>query len=74
MAVLNKVLARRTSCILSLLICNLSGIALGQTRQFILKNSCTETVWVAGAGNPVPAFNGSSGGFELLPGATVSPQ
>jgi regulation of enolase protein 1 (concanavalin A-like superfamily) len=72
MARLDKALARGTSYVLSLAICSSSGIALGQTRQFTLKNSCTETVWVAGAGNPVPAFNGSSGGYELLPGATVS--
>src|SRR5258708_14026859 len=64
-------LTGKTSCIL-LLIHGLSGIAPSQTRQFILKNSCTETVWVAGAGNPIPIFNGSTGGFELLPGASVT--
>src|SRR5260370_392108 len=53
----------------SLILC---GIAAGQTRQFTLKNSCTETVWVAGAGNPIPAFNGSPGGLELSPGASAT--
>jgi hypothetical protein len=72
MQLLLTLAARRTSCILSLAICSLSGIALGQTRQFILKNNCNETVWVAGAGNPVPVFNNSAGGYELAPGATVS--
>jgi len=72
MALLNKAVTCRTFSILSLAICSLSGIALGQTRQFIVKNNCNETVWVAGAGNPVPVFNNSSGGFELAPGATVS--
>jgi hypothetical protein len=51
---------------------NLCGIAVAQTRQFTLKNSCTETVWVAGAGNPIPAFNGSPGGLELPPGASAT--
>src|SRR5258708_5560689 len=64
-------LTGKTPCIL-LLIHHLSGIAPSQTRQFILKNSCTETVWVAGAGNPIPIFNGSTGGFELQPGASVT--
>lgn len=42
-----------------------------QTRQFTIKNSCSETVWLAGAGTPTPVFNGSSGGLEMLPGASV---
>src|SRR5258708_13745768 len=64
-------LTGKTSRIL-LLINALSGIAPSQTRQFTLKNSCTETVWVAGAGNPIPAFNGSPGGLELSPGASAT--
>ena len=55
---------------LGMLLISLSAAA--QTRQFTLKNSCSETVWVAGAGNPTPVFNGSSGGLEMLPGATVT--
>ena len=69
--IFNKVFAGKIACIL-LLINALSGIGVSQTRQFILKNNCTETVWVAGAGKPAPLFNGSVGGFELLPGTTVS--
>jgi len=39
---------------------------MSQTRQFTINNNCTEKpFWVGpGAGNPVPVFNGSSGGFE----------
>jgi regulation of enolase protein 1 (concanavalin A-like superfamily) len=48
------------------------GMAIAQTRQFIITNNCAETVWVAGAGNPTPVFNGSSGGLELPAGATVT--
>src|SRR5260370_26561718 len=43
-----------------------------QTRQFTIKNNCSETVWVAGAGTPTPVFNGSSGGLEMAPGASVT--
>jgi Thaumatin family len=50
----------------------LTGMAVAQTRQFVLQNNCSETVWVAGAGNPTPVFNGSSGGLELPAGATVT--
>ncbi|PYX91386.1 MAG: hypothetical protein DMG67_10290, partial [Acidobacteria bacterium] len=42
-----------------------------QTRQFTIKNNCSETVWLAGAGTPTPVFNGSSGGLQMLPGASV---
>ena len=66
-----NVFAGRIACTL-LLIHALPGIAVSQTRMFNIKNNCTETVWVAGAGNPVPVFNGSAGGLELLPGATAS--
>jgi regulation of enolase protein 1 (concanavalin A-like superfamily) len=48
------------------------GMADAQTRQFVITNNCAETVWVAGAGNPTPVFNGSSGGLELPAGATVT--
>ena len=47
-------------------------MAIAQTRQFVITNNCAETVWVAGAGNPTPVFNGSSGGLELPSGATVT--
>jgi regulation of enolase protein 1 (concanavalin A-like superfamily) len=50
----------------------LTGMAVAQTRQFILQNNCAETVWVAGAGTPTPVFNGSSGGLELPAGAMVT--
>jgi len=50
----------------------LSLSAAAQDRQFTIKNSCSETVWLAGAGNPTPVFNGSPGGLELGPGATVT--
>jgi hypothetical protein len=50
----------------------LTGIAVAQTRHFILQNSCAETVWVAGAGTTTPAFNGSSDGSELPVGAMVT--
>src|SRR5258708_27674554 len=58
------------SLALGLLVLTLSAAA--QTRQFTIKNSCTETVWLAGAGNPTPVFNGSPGGLELGPGAVVT--
>jgi hypothetical protein len=50
----------------------ISVSAAAQTRQFTIKNNCSETVWVAGAGNPTPVFNGSPGGLEMVPGATVT--
>src|SRR5258708_6250464 len=46
--------------------------AAGQTRQFTITNSCSETVWVAGAGTPTPVFNGSPGGLEMAPGTSVT--
>ncbi len=55
---------------LGMLLMSLSAAA--QTRQFTIKNNCSETVWVAGAGNPTPVFNGSPGGVEMLPGATIT--
>jgi hypothetical protein len=56
--------------VLGLLLLSLSAAA--QTRQFTIRNSCSETVWLAGAGNPTPVFNGSPGGLEMSPGATVT--
>jgi hypothetical protein len=56
--------------VLGLLLLTLSAAA--QTRQFTIRNSCSETVWLAGAGNPIPVFNGSPGGLEIGPGATVT--
>src|SRR5215472_15946898 len=41
-------------------------------RQFTIKNNCSETVWLAGAGSPTPVFNGSSGGLEMAPGSSVT--
>jgi hypothetical protein len=49
----------------------LTGSAAAQ-RQFTIKNNCSETVWLAGAGTPTPVFNGSSGGLEMAPGASVT--
>jgi Thaumatin family/Malectin domain len=50
----------------------LSLAATAQTRQFTIKNNCSETVWLAGAGTPTPVFNGSPGGLEMAPGTTVT--
>jgi hypothetical protein len=61
---------RHIKVALALLLMSLSAAA--QTRQFTIKNNCSETVWVAGAGNPAPVFNGSPGGLEMVPGATVT--
>jgi hypothetical protein len=55
---------------LGLLLLSLSAGA--QTRQFTIKNSCSETVWLAGAGTPTPVFNGSPGGLEMAPGSSVT--
>jgi hypothetical protein len=55
-----------------ILLCAFGGMAIAQTRQFVITNNCAETVWVAGAGNPTPVFNSSSGGLELPAGATVT--
>lgn len=55
-----------------IVLCAFGGMAIAQTRQFVITNNCAETVWVAGAGNPIPVFNGSSGGMELPAGATVT--
>ncbi len=56
--------------VLGLLLISLSAAA--QTRQFTIKNNCSETVWLAGAGSPTPVFNGSSGGLEMAPGTSVT--
>jgi hypothetical protein len=55
---------------LGLLVLSLTAVA--QTRQFTIKNDCSETVWLAGAGSPTPVFNGSSGGLQMAPGASVT--
>jgi hypothetical protein len=49
-----------------------SFTSTAQTRQFTIKNNCSETVWLAGAGSPTPVFNGSSGGLEMAPGTSVT--
>src|SRR5215471_7145733 len=56
--------------VVGLLLLSLSAAA--QTRQFTVKNNCSETVWVAGAGSPTPVFNGSSGGLQMAPGSSVT--
>lgn len=63
-----SVAARAVLCLLII-----AGVtsASAQTRQFTIKNNCSETVWLAGAGTPTPVFNGSSGGLELAAGASV---
>jgi hypothetical protein len=50
----------------------LMASAAAQQRQFTIKNNCSETVWLAGVGTPTPVFNGSSGGLEMAPGASVT--
>ncbi|WP_353065575.1 thaumatin family protein [Tunturibacter psychrotolerans] len=55
-----------------ILLCAFGGMAIAQTRQFVITNNCAEAVWIAGAGSPTPIFNGSSGGLELPAGATVT--
>ncbi len=50
----------------------LSVSIASQTRQFTIKNNCSETVWLAGAGSPTPVFNGSSGGLQMAPGTSVT--
>src|SRR5258708_21156498 len=56
--------------VLGLLLMSISAAA--QTRQFTIKNNCSETVWVAGAGTPTPIFNGSPGGLEMAPGTSLT--
>lgn len=56
--------------VLSLLL--LMASASAQQRQFTIKNNCSETVWLAGAGSPTPVFNGSPGGLEMAPGTSVT--
>src|SRR5260370_36950018 len=56
-----------------LIIAVVAAPVAAQTRTFTVKNNCSETVWAAAAGTPVPVFNGSSsGGIELLPGASAT--
>jgi hypothetical protein len=63
----------RKRAVLFLLVALATASAVAQTRQFTIKNNCSETVWVAGAGSVVPVFNGTdSGGIELAPGATTT--
>ncbi len=68
----NKNNLKRASFAVMIAILALTGMAVAQTRQFVITNNCAETVWVAGAGTPTPVFNGSSGGLELPAGATVT--
>ncbi len=59
--------------LLVIIIAIVAAPAAAQTRTFTVKNNCSETVWVAGSGSSVSVFNGtSSGGIELLPGATAT--
>src|SRR5260370_30048410 len=50
-----------------LIIAIVAAPVAAQTRQFTIKNNCSETVWLAGAGTPTPVFNGSPGGFAKAP-------
>jgi len=68
----NRTMLRGTNIGVALGLLLLTISAAAQNRQFTIKNSCSETVWLAGAGNPTPVFNGSPGGMELGPGATVT--
>ncbi|HTD25182.1 MAG TPA: thaumatin family protein [Terriglobales bacterium] len=54
-----------------LIIAIVAAPVAAQTRQFTIKNNCSETVWLAGAGTPTPVFNGSPGGLAMAPGTTV---
>src|SRR6266849_11049782 len=57
-----------------LIIAIVAAPAAAQTRTFTVKNNCSETVWAAASATQGPlVFNGtSSGGIELLPGATAT--
>jgi hypothetical protein len=68
----HRTILRGTYIYVALGVLLLTLSAAAQNRQFTIKNSCSETVWLAGAGNPTPVFNGSPGGLELGPGATVT--
>jgi hypothetical protein len=68
----NRTMLRGTSVSVALGVLLLTLSAAAQNRQFTIKNSCSESVWLAGAGSPTPVFNGSPGGLELGPGATVT--
>src|SRR5260370_39701061 len=54
-----------------LIIAIVAAPVAAQTRQFTIKNNCSETVWLAGAGTPTPVFNGSPGGLAMAPGTSV---
>ncbi len=63
----------KRAVLLLLIIAIVAAPVAAQTRTFTVKNNCSETVWAAAAGTPVPIFNGSSsGGIELLPGASAT--
>ncbi|HTC93911.1 MAG TPA: thaumatin family protein [Terriglobales bacterium] len=65
--------ATKRAGLLLLIIAMVAAPVAAQTRTFTVKNNCSETVWAAAAGTPVPVFNGSSsGGIELLPGASAT--
>jgi hypothetical protein len=68
----HKTMLSGTNIFIALALLLLTLSAAAQTRQFTIKNSCSETVWLAGAGSPTPVFNGSPGGLELGPGAVVT--
>jgi hypothetical protein len=72
MNVFNRTLLRGAYIKVALGLLLLSLPAVAQTRQFTIKNSCSETVWLAGAGTPTPVFNGSPGGLEMAPGTSVT--
>src|SRR5215468_2624697 len=64
---------KKRAILFLLILAVVAALAAAQTRTFTIKNNCSETVWVAGSGSTVPVFNGtSSGGIELLPGATAT--
>ena len=65
--------AMKRAGLLLLIIAMVAAPVAAQTRTFTVKNNCSETVWAAAAGTPVPVFNGSSsGGIELFPGASAT--
>jgi Thaumatin family/Malectin domain len=72
MKVANRTTLRGANVSVALGLLLLTLTAAAQTRQFTIKNSCSETVWLAGAGTPTPVFNGSPGGLQLGPGAVVT--
>src|SRR5260370_21928267 len=56
-----------------LIIAIVAAPVAAQTRQFTIKNNCSETVLLAGAGTPTPGFNGSPGGLAMAPRTRVIP-